>query len=124
MYEPSEAEMEILDWIWKLQPVGVRDIFERIAAKKSVGYTTVLKQIQRLTEKGVIQKHIDDGGHRYTCNLDETTVKTQMAQKLLDSTFGGSALQFMQHALGQPEKSDLEELRALKQWLDAKIEKS
>jgi predicted transcriptional regulator len=119
IYQPSDAELEILQVIWERQPVSVREIFERIGTTKGVGYTTILKQVQRLTEKGALTKEDAPGGaHLYRAVFNETEVKKGLVNKLLDTAFGGSALQLMQHALGQGERVSAEELAALKQWLD------
>jgi BlaI family transcriptional regulator, penicillinase repressor len=117
-YRPSEAELQILQIVWALEPVSVRDIYERITLGKSVGYTTVLKQVQRLTEKGILAKILEQGGHLYRSTANEADVKREMASQVLQNTFGGSALQMMMHALGDKEKIDPKELQALRDWLD------
>ncbi len=120
-YQPSEAELEILQVIWEIEPATVRSIHERIAAAgKEVGYTTVLKQIQRLTEKGALEKEVVDGAHLYRATVKETDVKQQLAGKVMRTAFGGSALQMMMHALGD-DKANPEELLALKNWLDNQL---
>lgn len=118
-FQPSDAELDILQVIWDHQPVTVRDIFERIGTAKGVGYTTILKQVQRLTEKGALSKtDAPNGAHQYSALFSETQVKKGLANKLLHAAFSGSALQLMQHALGDGERVSAEELDALKQWLD------
>jgi predicted transcriptional regulator len=117
----SEAELEILQILWEIEPASVRSIHERItAAGKEVGYTTVLKQIQRLTEKGLLEKEIVDGTHLYRALVHEKDVKQQLAGKIMRTAFGGSALQMVMHALGN-EKASPEELQELKQWLDNQL---
>lgn len=119
-YEPSEAELEILKIIWELEPVTVRAIHERIIQLNDVGYTTVLKQIQRLTEKGVLGKEVLDGIHYYRSKVNEKAVKSNLAAKVLNAAFSGSAVQMMMHALGDSKPSE-DELIALKQWLDGQL---
>lgn len=119
-YQPSEAELEILNLIWELEPVSVRDIHERISKKREIGYTTVLKQIQRLTEKGVLEKQITDGTHLYTSTVRAAEVKEGLVNKMLNTAFGGSALDMMMHALGRKKVSP-EELREIKKWLDNQL---
>lgn len=120
-YQPTEAELEILKVIWELEPASVRAIHERIAEGKNVGYTTVLKQIQRLTEeKGVLEKVIVDGTHLYRSTIRETDMKQQLVEKVINTAFGGSALQMMMHALGG-DKASPGELQELKDWLDKQI---
>jgi BlaI family transcriptional regulator, penicillinase repressor len=117
-YQPTDAELEILEIIWQWQPVSVRDIHERILQKKEVGYTTVLKQIQRLQEKGILDRDETDSRHRYSTQLTERETKQRLVQKIVQTTFGGSAMQMMMHALGS-EKPSESELLELKKWLDA-----
>jgi predicted transcriptional regulator len=122
-YQPSEAELEILQVIWEIEPATVRSIHERIAAAgKEVGYTTVLKQIQRLTEKGALEKDIVDGAHLYRAIVKETDVKQQLAGKVMRMAFGGSAVQMVMHALGT-EKASRDELVELQNWLDSQLKK-
>ena len=121
IYQPSEAELEILQVLWEIEPATVRSIHERItAAGKDVGYTTVLKQIQRLTEKGALEKEIVESSHHYRAIVKETDVKQQLAGKVMRTAFGGSALQMVMHALGN-EKASVQELQELKNWLDQQI---
>jgi BlaI family transcriptional regulator, penicillinase repressor len=92
VYLPSDGEWELLRVIWELQPVSVRNIHDRITRQKPVGYTTVLKQIQRMHEnKGVLQRDIRDGVHLYSCPLSEETLKQQMVEKMIQVVFRGSA---------------------------------
>ena len=122
IYPPTEAELEILHIIWELEPAGVREVYDRIALQKNVGYTTVLKQIQRLTEKGVLLREDGSGTHLYRSTVPESMMKQQLANRLLQNAFGGSALQMMMHAVGNDQTTP-EELQALKNWLDQQIEK-
>lgn len=119
-YQPSEAELEILNLIWSLEPVSVKDVHARIAAIREVGYTTILKQMQRLTEKGVLEKTVVNGIHLYTSTVRASDVKQQLVDKVLHTAFGGSALDMMMHALGRENVSP-EELQAIKAWLDQQI---
>lgn len=119
-YQPSEAELEILNIIWELEPVSVRDVYARIAAAREIGYTTILKQIQRLTEKGVLDKQVTDGTHLYSSTVKAADVKRQLMDKVLQTAFGGSALDMMMHALGR-DKVSASELKAIKEWLDNQL---
>jgi BlaI family transcriptional regulator, penicillinase repressor len=119
-YQPSTAELEILKVIWELEPVGVREVHERITLLKQVGYTTVLKQMQRLLEKGVLEKEVQDNTHRYRTTVREQEVKKTLVEQVVQTAFGGSAVQMMMQALGQqkPSREELEELQA---WLDTQM---
>lgn len=118
--QPTEAELEILKIIWELEPVTVRSIHERIAALKEVGYTTVLKQVQRLTERGILTREVTDGTHYYRAVLHEQDVKQGLVDRMLQGAFGGSALQMFMHALGN-RKASREELQELRRWLDDQL---
>ena len=120
VYQPSEAELEILNIIWELEPVSVRDVHARIAESRDIGYTTILKQIQRLTEKGVLDKQVANGTHLYSSTVRAADVKQQLMDKVLQTAFGGSALDMMMHALGNDKVSSAE-LQAIKDWLDKQI---
>lgn len=117
-YEPTDAELEILHAIWELQPVPVRAVHERVSLKKGVGYTTVLKQIQRLMEKGVLEKTIEEGVHYYSSRQAAADTKKILAQKVLHTAFGGSITSLLEHALDQGMSPAPGELAALKTWLD------
>jgi predicted transcriptional regulator len=118
--QPTEAELEILKIIWELEPVTVRSIHERIATLKEVGYTTVLKQVQRLTERGILTREVTDGTHYYRAVLHEQDVKQGLVDRMLQGAFGGSALQMFMHALGN-RKASREELQELRRWLDDQL---
>jgi predicted transcriptional regulator len=118
--QPTEAELEILKIIWELEPVTVRSIHERIATLKEVGYTTVLKQVQRLTERGILTREVTDGTHYYRAVLHEQDVKQGLVDRMLQGAFGGSALQMFMHALGN-RKASREELQELRHWLDDQL---
>ena len=123
IYQPSEAELEILQVLWQSEPASVRTIHEQIVESgKTVGYTTVLKQVQRLQEKGVLQKEIVEGTHFFRTRINETEVKGNLVKKVMQNAFGGFALDMMMHALGN-EKATPEELLELKNWLDNQISK-
>ncbi|MBL7775153.1 MAG: BlaI/MecI/CopY family transcriptional regulator [Saprospiraceae bacterium] len=116
-YQPTEAELEILNLVWELQPVSVRDIHARIAETRPVGYTTVLKQVQRLVEKGVLERSVVDGAHYFSSTLQQSAVQQQLVDRIVQTAFGGSALEMMMQALGRDKVSE-QELRAIKNWLD------
>jgi predicted transcriptional regulator len=113
-YQPSEAEMDILHIIWERQPISVREVHEALLEKKQVGYTTTLKQIQRMTEKGMLKKLGSGKSHQYEAVVQEEKVKQNLFQKFVNNTFKGSAMKLMMHALGNSEasKEEIEELEA------------
>ena len=119
-YQPSEAELDILRVVWNREPVAVKTVHEEIAAIKDVGYTTVLKQMQRMMEKGVLTRTIENGVHLYSAVVGAGEVKQELASKMLRAAFGGSALEMVMHAVNK-EKTSQEELEKIKQWLDSQL---
>lgn len=120
-YQPTDAELEILQVLWEKQPATVREIFDKVAQKKEVVYTTVLKQIQRLQEKGVLERLETNEGHQYRCLLDQVDFQRNWLQKTVDMVFDGSVSKMAMHAIS--EKVDKSELVALKIWIENELKK-
>jgi len=119
IYQPTEAELEVLQILWESQPATVRFIHEQLKDKRAVGYTTILKQLQRMTEKKMVQRHKEGKTHYYIAVPKETEVQQTLIQRLQDTVFKGSAMKMIMHALGQNNTS-AEELDTLQQWLATK----
>lgn len=117
--QPSEAELDILNVIWEEQPMTVRAVHEVLSKNKKVGYTTTLKQMQRMTEKGMIKKIKGGKVHLYEAILEEKKVQMNLFQKLVNKAFKGSALKLVMHALGN-SKTSKEEIEALEDFLEKK----
>ncbi|MGB0982503.1 MAG: BlaI/MecI/CopY family transcriptional regulator [Saprospiraceae bacterium] len=117
--QPSEAELDILNIIWQRQPVTVRAVHEILTETKKVGYTTTLKQIQRMTDKGMIERVGTGKAHQYQAIVKEEKVKENLFQKLVKTAFKGSALKLVMHALGNSETSK-DEIEALEQFIKQK----
>ena len=115
-YTPSDAELEILQVLWEKEPISVRGIHEILAHKKEVGYTTTLKQIQRLYEKGVLDRIAQGKSHLYTAKFKEKDIKGSLVDKLKDVAFKGSAMDLVMHALGDSEPS-MDDLDMLEEFL-------
>lgn len=115
-YTPSEAELEILKVLWKIEPATVRQLHEVLAMQKNVGYTTTLKQVQRLFEKGILTRKPSGKSHLYTTDYKEDNAKTKLFGKLKDTLFNGSVMDLVMHALGE-EDPTLNELDQLEKFL-------
>lgn len=119
--KPSDAEVEILCILWDHHPASVRIVHEELCKKKKVGYTTTLKQMQRMQEKKMIRRvDNDDRTHEYEAILQRDATRNSLFDRLVETAFQGSAMDMVLHAIGRSTTSP-EEIRALKQWLD-KIE--
>jgi len=116
---PTEAELEILQVLWESQPCTIALIHEKINSNrsKSVGYTTISKQIDRMAERKILGREKEGKTYLYTSKLSEEAVQQQMSERLLKTAYKGSAAKLAMHALGQ-SKASLEEIEALQAWLE------
>jgi BlaI family penicillinase repressor len=113
--KPTESELEILILLWKFGPSTVRFVNDKLNEKKPVGYTTTLKFLQIMNEKGLVERSADSRTHVYKAALREEDVQSQMLDKLLANVFGGSAKKLVMQALGNHDASpeELKEIRDL-----------
>ncbi len=116
-HQPSEAELEILQILWDDQPLTVREIHEIISQTKNVGYTTVLKQMQRMeAEKGLLIRYKEGKVHYYSAAIQKSDVQTSSLNRFVNAVFNGSTSDLIMHALGNQTTSK-EELEELEKWL-------
>ena len=112
---PTDAELEILTVLWSRGPSTVRDIHETIAARKPTQYTTVLKVLQIMADKGLVIRNEEQRAHVYQAARPREWTQQQLAGDLLHRAFSGSAARLMQGALSarKTSKAELTELRKL-----------
>ena len=112
---PTDAELGILTVLWALGPSTVRDIHTAIAARKPTQYTTVLKLLQIMADKGLVRRNEKQRAHVYEAAQPREVTQGQLAGDLLARAFNGSARSLMMGALsaGKTSKEDLAELRRL-----------
>ena len=112
---PTDAELEILTVLWSRGPSTVRDIHETIAARKPTQYTTVLKMLQIMAEKGLVHRDEAQRAHIYEAARAREWTQKQLAGDLLERGFNGSATRLMQGALAgrKTSRAELAELRKL-----------
>ena len=110
---PTEAELEILAVLWKEGPSTVRFVNDILKQKREIGYTTTLKIMQIMSDKGLVSRELDGRTHVYAAAISQKDTQEKMIGKLMDSVFGGSAGKLVMSALGQNNTSDqeLEEIR-------------
>ena len=113
--KPTNAELEILQVIWLHGPVSVRFVNDELNREKQVGYTTTLKLMQIMTEKGLLKRSEKGRKHIYNVVLKEKEAKSLLLDKFVKTAFGGSAMDLVMQALGnhQTTPDELEELKAL-----------
>ena len=110
---PTDGELEILTVLWSRGPATVREIHEVIAKHKPAQYTTVLKTLQIMTEKGLVRRDEKQRAHIYEASSPRESTQKQLAGDLLQRAFNGSAARLMQGALSarKASKTELAELR-------------
>lgn len=122
---PTDAELEILQVLWGKHPETVRYVNEQInqkrAAGEQVGYTTTLKQMQVMLDKGLLDREIIERNHLYAPAVEREITQTQVVEELANRAFNGSPYSLAMHALGNGKTSaeELEQLKALIQQLEA-----
>ena len=109
---PTEGELAILRVLWAKGPATVREVHEVLSRSKDTAYTTVLKMLTIMADKGLVQRDESERSHRYTPTHPEPKVQASLVRDLLDRAFGGSALGLMQSAL-DTEAASAEELDAI-----------
>jgi BlaI family transcriptional regulator, penicillinase repressor len=112
---PTDAELEILTVLWSRGPSTVREIHETICARKPTQYTTVLKVLQIMAEKGLVLRDDEQRAHVFQAARPREWTQKQLAGDLLQRGFSGSAARLMQGALSarKTSKAELAELRKL-----------
>lgn len=112
---PSDAELKLLRELWEHGEQTVSDLHERVQGYWPVGYTTVLKLLQRMTEKGLVERHRDGRAHVYRATADREPTERRMARSFLQRTFDGSLGRLLQSALppGRARGEEIEEIRRL-----------
>ncbi|MFT3786263.1 MAG: BlaI/MecI/CopY family transcriptional regulator [Tepidisphaeraceae bacterium] len=113
---PTDAEAEILSILWTRGPSTVREVFETLSARRELAYTTVLKFLQIMTEKGLVQRDDAQRTHVYRAAYAEQKTQQRMLRDLLDRVFGGSKEKLLLQALAATETSP-DELQALRKLL-------
>jgi BlaI family transcriptional regulator, penicillinase repressor len=113
--KPTESELEILQVLWQKGPSSVRVVNEILGEQKEVGYTTTLKQMQVMHEKGLLERDTDAKSHIYSTSIPEEDTQKHLLQQFVDNTFRGSAMKLVMQALGNHDVSEneLDEIKAL-----------
>ena len=111
---PTDAELAILRVLWERGASTVRQVHEALATRET-GYTTTLKLMQIMAEKGLVKRNETERSHVYSASAGEEQTQRQLVQDLVDRAFGGSAAQLVLRALSAEGASDAEltEIRKL-----------
>ena len=113
--KPTPAEVEILSLLWDHGPSTVREVHERLGADRSVGYHGVLKLLQNMHAKGLVDRNQDGQAHVYEAR-EPARMKRQLLGDLVQRVFAGSASQLVLHLL-EDEKATPQEIEEIRQLL-------
>ncbi len=117
--KPTESELEILQVLWTKGMATVREVHEELAKAKDVGYTTTLKLMQIMHEKGLVKRDDSIRTHIYQAAVNKERTQKHLLTKMIDSLFGGSPTQLVIQALGNGDhKASREELDKIQALLD------
>ena len=113
--KPTEAELELLRVLWDKGSASVRELHEVVGRQRPIGYTSVLKTLQIMTEKGLVEREEAGKAHIYRAAASQQETQNQLLRDLSERLFSGSAAQLAMHALTlQPaSEEELEEIRRL-----------
>jgi BlaI family transcriptional regulator, penicillinase repressor len=114
---PTQAELEILSVLWELGPSSVRSVQQHLEQTKPAGYTTVLKLLQIMAGKGLVERDERERSHVYRAAVAREQTQRQLLDDLLERAFGGSASQLIQQALATRPASP-EEMREIRRLLE------
>jgi len=116
--KPSDAETAILQVLWNEQPCSVKTVHERLGATKDVGYTTTLKQMQRLLDKGLVSRERGPGkSFLYTAAVGETETKQRLFSRFVETAFENSVGNLVMHAMSKGKPSD-DEIAQIKKFIE------
>jgi BlaI family penicillinase repressor len=115
--KPTESELEILQVLWDRDLASVREVHEELAKSKDVGYTTTLKLMQIMHEKGLVKRDDSFKTHIYQAAVTREKTQKHLLGKMINTLFGGSPTELVLQALGN-HKASLEELEEIQQLLN------
>jgi predicted transcriptional regulator len=114
---PTDAELSILSVLWRRGPSTVRDVHEELVRENATGYTTILKLLQIMTEKGLVVRDESQRAHVYEAAYSEQRTQRQLLTDLAERAFEGSAAKLVMQALSG-RKTSAAELDQIRQLLD------
>jgi BlaI family transcriptional regulator, penicillinase repressor len=115
--KPTESELEILRVLWEHGEATVRVVHEELSKTKNAGYTTTLKLMQIMHEKGMVKRDETNKTHKYTPLISREKTQKQFMGKMIDTLFQGSSTQLVMQALGN-HKTSKEELDEIQKLID------
>ena len=117
--KPTEGELAILQVLWQRGPSTVRQVHESLDSARPTGYTTTLKLMQIMAEKGLVARDLSSRTHTYSAKLPQAQTQRQFVSDIITKVFGGSSAQLVMHALST-HTSSKEELAEIRDLIEAK----
>jgi BlaI family penicillinase repressor len=115
--KPTESELEILQVIWKRGQCTVRDVHEELAKNKDAGYTTTLKLMQIMHDKGLVERDTTAKTHLYKALVTREQAQQTALNKIISTVFKGSTSDLVIQALGH-HRASKDEIEAIKSYLE------
>ena len=121
-FKPTESELEILTVLWANKNATVRTVHEELIKNKTAGYTTTLKLMQIMHEKGLVTRNTDSKTHIYTPAIDKQKTQMQIVNKMILNLIAGSPAEMVMQALGgnKTTAAELQKIEELIETLKAK----
>ena len=121
--KPTDAELAILRVLWNRGPRTVREVWEELKSGQGTGYTTILKLMQIMLEKGLVTRDATERSHVYEARFSEEYTQRQVVGHLLERVFSGSAPKLVMQALAAKKATpeDLAEIRKLLDRLEEEV---
>jgi BlaI family penicillinase repressor len=117
LFKPTESELEILQILWDKGDCTVRDVHEILEVNKDAGYTTTLKLMQIMHEKGLVSRDTSSKTHIYRSLVNQQKTQQHLVNKMINNVFNGSATRLVMQALGN-HKASTEEINSIKAYLE------
>jgi predicted transcriptional regulator len=114
--KPTAAELEILSILWEKEAATVKEVHEVINARKPTGYTTVLKTMQIMREKGLLERDDANKAHIFRVAQEQNEMQKSLVSDLIEKVFRGSALKLVQHVL-EAKPTSAEELKKIRKMI-------
>lgn len=117
LIKPTTSELEILQILWEEGKSTVREVHEILSAKKASGYTTTLKLMQIMHDKGLLYRNDEARSHVYSAAVKKESMQKQAVSKMINGMFKGSPAKLIMHALGN-HNATKEEIAEIKKYLN------
>ena len=115
--KPTEAELAILQTLWVRGQATVREVNDELSKIREVGYTTTLKLMQIMTDKGLLSRQKKGKLHIYKPKITQSDTQKKMLDRILETAFQGSSINLMMQVLGN-RKTSSEELKKIREYIE------